>query len=199
MTKKIVFLGCVLLAACSTLKTSGEYIARGNGYLKDGKTQAAIDAYNKAVVLNPDNLDSYEARGAAYFYNGQYALAVQDFERVLNADPYRFAAYTAYASTLAAQGDFNNALEVLNLAVRLRPNHAETYFARGGVYYMLGKYDLAVADYTRTLEMRRSADVLRARAQAYLQWGKQEQARQDFEAAQAEHLPQHINAYSQLD
>ena len=199
MTKKIIFLSCVLLAACSTLKTSGEYIARGNGYLKDGNKQAAITAYNKAAELNPNNLDIYEARGAAYFYNGQYALAAKDFERVLNTDPYRFATYTAYASTLAAQGDFNNALQLLNLATRLRPNQAETYFARGGVYYMLGKYDLAVADYTRTLELRRSADVLRARGAAYSAWGKKEQAEQDLKAAAEPNLPQHLNAFAQLD
>ncbi len=198
MTKKWFFLGCLLLSACSTLKTSSEYIARGNGYLKDGKKQAAINAYNQAVVLNPNNLDSYEARGAAYFYNGQYALAAKDFERVLNQDPYRFSTYTAYASTLAARGDFNNALEVLNLAARLRPNQAETYFARGGVYYMLGKYDLAVADYTRTLELHRSADVLRARAAAYAQWGHPEQAQQDLQSAAQPHLPPHLNAFAQV-
>ncbi len=198
MTKKLFFLGCVFLCACAGLKTSSEYMARGNGYIKDGNKQAAINAYNKAVVLNPHNLDIYEARGAAYFYNGQYTLAAKDFERVLNEDPYRFATYTAYASTLAAQGDFTNALQVLNLAVQLRPNQAETYFARGGIYYMLGKYDLAVADYTRTLELRRSADVLNARGAAYAKWGKQTQAQQDFQAAKATNLPQHLNAYAEL-
>ena len=200
MKQKLVFLSMLLgLAACGTLKTSSEYLTRGNGYLKDGKKQAAIDAYNKAVVLNPNNVDVYEARGAAYYFNGQYALAARDFERVLNENPQRVPAYTAYASVLAAQGDFSNALKLLNAADQLRPGNAETYFARAGVYFMLGKYDLAVADYTRTYELRPAADVLNARGAAYAKWGKAEQARQDFEAAKTPNLPQYINAYAFLE
>ena len=194
-----LLLGCVLLGACAGLQTSSEYLARGEGYLKDGKKQAAINAYNKAVVLNPNNVDVYEARGAAYFFNGQYGLAAQDFERVLKKDPYRVPVYTAYASVLAAQGNFKEALTLLNLADRLRPGHAETYFARGGVYYMLGRYDLAVADYTRTYELRPAADVLNARGAAYLGWGKKELAEQDFKAAKAGNLPEHLNAYAHLN
>ena len=196
--KKLVLLGCVFLAACSTLKTSGEYIMRGNGYLKDGKTEAAIDAFNKALVLNSSNMDAYEARGAAYFFKGHYDLAQADFERVLNTDPYRISVYTAYASVLASKNDFNNALEVLNLVDKLGKATPETYFARAGVYYMLGRYDKAVADYTRVLQERVSADVLNARGNAYAQWGKPQQAQRDFEQARTPNIPQHLNAYTEL-
>ena len=196
--KKIIFVTLICLTACSTLKTSDEYIARGNGYLKDGNRKAAIDCFNKAVMLNPSNLDVYEARGAAYYYDGKYQLAAQDFEKVLDANPYRIPVYTAYASVLASVQNFNGALKVLNLVDRLGQATPETYFARAGVYYMLGKYDLAVADYTRVLETRVSADVLQARGNAYAQWGKADLAKADFEKAQTPNMPQHLNAYSAL-
>lgn len=196
--KKILLLSCLLLTACATLKTSDEYILRGNGYLKDGKQQAAIDCFNKAVVLNPSNMDAYEARAAAYFFNGQYDLAVADFERVLNKDPYRVSAYTAYASALAARGDFADALKVLDLVDRLGTAKPETYFARAGVHYMLGQYNLAVADYTRVLQERVSADVLNARGNAYAKWGKKELAQRDYEKAKTANIPQYLNAYAEL-
>lgn len=198
MKKNALIFMCVLLGACATLKTSSEYIARGNGYLKDGNKQAAIDAYNRAVVLNPNNLDIYENRGAAYYLNGQYALAQADFERVLQKDPYRFSIYTAYASTLAAQGNFEEALIALDVSAKLRPNQAETYFARAGVQYMLGRYDLAVADYTRTLQLRPAADVFNARGAAYLKWGHSELAEQDFNTAKQAHIAQHLNDLADL-
>ncbi len=197
--KKLILLCSICLAACGTLPTSAEYVARGNGYLKDGHKAQAIRAYNKAVELNPDNVDIYEARGAAYFYNAQYALAAQDFERVLSKNPYRVSVYTAYASALAAQERFEEALALLNVAARLRPESAETFFARAGVLFMLGKFDLAVADYTRTLELRYSADVLQARGLAYQQWGKAEQAQQDFQAAKDPRLVQHINDFAAMN
>ncbi len=191
-------MSCLLLSACATLKTSSEYVTRGNGYLRDGKKQEAIASFNKAVVLNPNNMDAYEARGAAYFYNGQYNLAAADFDRILKENPYRVSAYTAYASVLAAQGQFNDALEVLNLVEQLNAAEPETYFARAGVYYMLGKYDRAVADYTRVLQVRPCADAFNARGSAYAQWGKPEQAKKDFEAAKQNNIPEHLNAYSDL-
>lgn len=197
--KKIVLFGTLFLMACATLKTSSEYITRGNGYLKDGNKQAAIACFNKAVALNPANLEAYEARGAAYFFNGQYDLATADFERVLAEDPYRISAYTAYGSVLAARGDFKNALRVLNLVDKLGTARPETYFARGGVHYMLEQYDLAVADYTRVLQQRPAAEVFNARGSAYSKWGKQDMAQQDFEKAKEGGLPQHLNDYHDLN
>ena len=196
--KKLVIISCLFLTACATLKTSSEYVARGSGYLKDGKKQEAINSFNKAIVLNPSNIEAYEARGAAYFFNGQYELAAADFERVLKEDPYRISAYTAYASVLASQGNFKDALQVLNVVDKLGAARPETYFARGGVYYMLGQYDQAVTDYTRVLQQRISADVLNARANAYAKWGKNELARKDYETAKTAPIPQHLNAYSEL-
>ena len=100
MHKYIYLLIGSLLVGCTGLPTSGDYVTRGQNYLKDGKKQKAVDCFNKAVSLNADNLDAYEGRGAAYFYNGQYELAIDDFGRVLQQDPYRIDTYTAYASAL---------------------------------------------------------------------------------------------------
>ena len=200
MKKLMLLLVCATLGACATLKTSNEYIARGNGYLKDGKKQQAIDCFNRAVILNPNNMDAYEARGAAYFYNGQYQLALADFQRVLTENPYHVSTYTAYASVLAAQGNFKDALTVLNVVIdQLQAAHAETYFARAGVHYMLERYDLAVADYTRVLQMRPASEVFQARGVAYLKWGKKDLAQADFDAAKRDNIPQHLNAYSELN
>lgn len=198
--KKIgIIVGCLVWSACASLKTSSEYVARGNGYLKDGKRQQAIAAYNKAISLNNHNMEAYQSRAAAYFFDGQYELAAADFEHVLQADPYQVSVYTAYASVLAAQGDFEQALTLLNLAAQLKPGIAETYFARAGVYFMLGQYEPAVADYTRTLQIRPAADVFNARGIAYEKWGKPNLARQDFEFAQKANIPPHINSYAGLD
>ena len=128
----------------------------------------------------------------------QYALALKDFDRVIQQNPYRVSVYTAYASVLAAQGRFKEALEVLNIVEQLNAAEPETYFARAGVYYMLGKYDLAVADHTRVLQTRPCADAFNARGSAYAQWGKPEQAQQDFQSARQDNIPEHLNAYSDL-
>ena len=64
--KKMVCLLPFLLAACTTLPTSSEYLLRGDGYFKDGHAGKAVQSYTKALKLNPDNLEGYASRGAVY-------------------------------------------------------------------------------------------------------------------------------------
>ena len=47
-----VTIGLLMLGACQTLPTSAEYVARGDGFFKDGKHAQAIAAYNRALVLS---------------------------------------------------------------------------------------------------------------------------------------------------
>lgn len=197
--KKWMLLLPVLLTACTTLQTSSEYLLRGDGYFQDGKPQKAIEAYNRALELNPDNLEGYASRGAVYYFTGDYDKAEQDFLRVLYKNPYQVDAYTAYASTLAAKGDFENALEVLNLALQLRPSKPEIFFSRAGVYFMLGRFNDAVRDYTSVINLSPAAEVYNARGAAYERMGKTDLAQKDFEEAKTGRMPEKLNVYSMID
>ena len=197
--KKTVLLLPFLLAACTTLPTSSEYLLRGDGYFQDGKPQQALKAYDRALELNPDNLTGYASRGAVYFFTGDYDRAEADFLHVLEKNPYQADAYTAYASTLAAKGDFQNALTVLNLALELKPGKPEIFFSRAGVYFMLDRLDEAVVDYTSVINLQPAAEVYNARGAVYLKMGKEDLAQQDFETAKTGRMPERLNVYSMID
>ena len=194
----ICFVSMLFVAACMTLPTSSEYVARGDGYVKDNKFDKAIAAYNKALQLNPGNLEARSSRGVTHYFAGHYALAQQDFEYVLTKNPYHTDAYSAYGSTLAARGDFKNALEVLDRAIAAEPNKPENYVSRAGVYFMLGKYEDAVKNYTAVLEAFPAAEVFSARGAAYLQMGKKELAEQDFQTAKSGKYPATLSVYAEL-
>lgn len=197
--KKTVLLLLFLLAACTTLPTSSEYLLRGDGYFQDGKPQQALKAYDRALELNPDNLTGYASRGAVYFFTGDYDRAEADFLHVLEKNPYQADTYTAYASTLAAKGDFQNALMVLNLALELKPGKPEIFFSRAGVYFMLDRLDEAVVDYTSVINLQPAAEVYNARGAVYLKMGKEDLAQQDFETAKTGRMPERLNVYSMID
>lgn len=197
--KKTFLLLPFLLAACTTLPTSSEYLLRGDGYFQDGKPQQALKAYSRAIELNPDNLTGYASRGAVYFFTGDYNRAEADFLHVLEKNPYQADAYTAYASTLAAKGDFDNALTVLNLALQLKPGKPEIFFSRAGVYFMLGRLNEAVVDYTSVINLQPAAEVYNARGAVYLKMGKEDLAEKDFETAKTGRMPERLNVYSMID
>lgn len=198
--KKIIYVFLpLLLCACQTLPTSTEWLARGDGYFKDGKIEQALKAYNRAWKLNNQNAAVYSSRGAAYFFAGNYPAAQADFIKVLEINPYQADGYTALGSALAAQGAYEEALQVLSMGLRLDPSKAETFFSRGGINYMLGKYDQAVQDYTYVLKLRPAADVLNARGAAYLKLGEKEKAEADFAAAKSGQVPEKLNVYTMID
>jgi tetratricopeptide (TPR) repeat protein len=55
---------------------------RGVIYFGKGQYDRAIDDYNKAALLNPNNMAIYYNRGKAYEKKGQYDKALEDFKRV---------------------------------------------------------------------------------------------------------------------
>lgn len=194
-----LFFFVLALSACAGLRTSSEYLLRGDGYFKDGNPARALESYNRAIALNPDNLEAYASRGAVHFFQGNYDLAEADFKLVIDKNPYQADAYTAYSSVLAAKGNFNEALQVLELALALKPSKPEIFFTRAGIYFMLGRYAEAVTDYTSVINLRPAADVYNARGAAYLRMGKQTLAQQDFDTAQNAKIPASLNVYSMID
>ncbi len=197
--KRLIVFCAVLTAACQTLPTSSEWLARGDGYFKDGRPQEALAAYDKALDINPDNLAVYASRGAAYFFTGDYEAAQQDFLKVVETNPHDAEGYSALGAVLAAQGFYEDALKVLNMALMLAPTKPEIFFSRGGIHFMLGQYDQAVADYSYVLQLRPAADVYNARGAAYLKQGLNEEAEKDFEMAKSGQVPEKLNVYTMID
>jgi len=53
----------------------------------DEKTDDAIAAYNRAISLNPSEVQAYVELGNLYIKNDDIALAIETFERALQVDP----------------------------------------------------------------------------------------------------------------
>jgi tetratricopeptide (TPR) repeat protein len=59
------------------------YVLRGHANMKIGSYKAAIEAFEKATELNPDNRDAMRELGIAYEKQGLTAKAIEQFDRYL--------------------------------------------------------------------------------------------------------------------
>lgn len=59
----------------------------GTVRMTQGKLKLALDAFNKAVALDPNTPDNYSGRGFARFFSDDYAGAVADFNKTLQLSP----------------------------------------------------------------------------------------------------------------
>ena len=69
------------------LKKASVYINRGVLYNDLKKWDLALDDYNRAIEIDPQNTDAYNNRASLYGELKKYDLALADFNQVLKIDP----------------------------------------------------------------------------------------------------------------
>lgn len=193
MKKFAIVLTGFMLAACGSLPTSSEYLARGEGYHKDGKPEMALKQYDKALKINPNNIDVYASRGAANFYLKNYEAAATDFITVIDNQPNNAAAYNALGSALAGMGRNEDALKFVSYAIFVNPANVEALMSRAGIYYNLQQYDNAADDLSAVIKIKPNIDAYALRALTYEKMGKQDLSDKDKETIKAGGLPLHVN------
>lgn len=108
---------------------------RGNVRLSQDQPLAALEDYNQAVALAPDQPDPYLNRGAALERLERWQEAIADYSRVLERVPDDAAAYNNRGNAKAGLGDWEAALADYQRATELDPRFA------------LARVNLALADY----------------------------------------------------
>lgn len=76
-----------LLKAIEISPDVNAYGNLGTIYLRQRRYSKAIEYFNKALGLAPEDAKSYTNRGYAYHANGDFALALKDFNRAIELDP----------------------------------------------------------------------------------------------------------------
>ncbi len=94
----------------------------------------AGEAYAKAFELNPKSSDLGFNAALSYQYAGELALSEGQWRAVLKQNPDDPEALSSLGSTLADMQKFDEAVQVLNRAVTLKPDN-KTYFRQLGAVY----------------------------------------------------------------
>ncbi len=63
------------------------YLFRGDAYAGLGQYARAIQDYDEAIRLDPNEEMNFDARGKAYDHLGQYTRAIQDYDEAIRLEP----------------------------------------------------------------------------------------------------------------
>jgi tetratricopeptide (TPR) repeat protein len=141
-----------VLAAEGNL-TAEQWFKKGYDYNEQKEYDNTIDAYTKAVELNPRYLKAYTNRGNAYFYKGQYDLAIADYHKAIELNPQDPLAYNNRGLAYYYKGQYDLAIADYNKAIQVNPEYDDAYNNRGVSYNNKDQLDLAIADYNKTIEL----------------------------------------------
>ncbi|GAA4459970.1 hypothetical protein GCM10023189_34390 [Nibrella saemangeumensis] len=175
-----------ILTACTS---SDQYIGQARTLMQQGKHREAIQALNKAIEADDDNVEAFNMRGVAYFELKEYANAQLDYEQAIKLKPDFYRPYYNRALLRTAQSNTDAALKDYSEAIRLAPDTsravgAEIYLNRGQVFAAQQQTLAALNDFNKAIELNpRNALALYNRGNLLFQQKQLELAVADFQRA----------------
>jgi len=108
--------------------------------------------YDSSIApRNPGDLPYLDAN--TLFEDGEYERALVKYDEALGIDANHLFALRGRARTLMQLGRSAEALDAYNTAIAMAPEFGATYANRGILHDRMGRYEKAIADYEKSLEL----------------------------------------------
>ena len=126
------------------------YVQEGTVSLRSWKLPQAINAFTRAIEIEPRYAEAYVKRGLAYYRSGQYETAIADYNETLKLKRYQADAYASRGDAYQSLGDLQRAIEDYSASLKRRRStdviqkRAESYFKHGDVQKALDDYDALI-------------------------------------------------------
>lgn len=148
------------------------YTYRAGNYVLTGKMAEAIKDCDKAIQLNPQDAGAYYNRAFAHYQQGRhrYDKAIADLTQSAKLNPTDASAFYTLSELHREKKDFELAVEYSTKGIQLNPHDVHAYFyARAQANAMLNKYQEAIEDYSKVIDLSPSyPGVYTRRAGCYL-------------------------------
>ncbi|MEN6561674.1 MAG: sulfatase-like hydrolase/transferase [Acidobacteriota bacterium] len=117
----------------------------GHTYLVSGKPREALEAMDKVLALNPQNLDALTVAAGILDATNRKAEARAFYERALAVEPESRHLRMSYAGNLASTGSLKEAIAVYEKLAADFPEEQAFYQFAGIAHSYLGEYDQAIS------------------------------------------------------
>jgi len=102
-------------------------MAQGETALTQQHYEAAVDAFSRAIELDPGFAEAWNRRATTYFQIGRYRDSLDDIQRVLALEPRHFGALAGRGLCLRALDRPAEALEAYKKALQINPHLEHVY------------------------------------------------------------------------
>ncbi len=128
-------------------------ITLGHLYIATGKFQDAVETFNSAILMHPDNYFTQDEETEQLLADENFYDALERIEDLLQDQPYRADLLMKHGDILRMMGATTDAVSEYEQAVRLCPDLLEATIKLGTQYLQLQHEQLAAEQFNRAFEL----------------------------------------------
>jgi tetratricopeptide (TPR) repeat protein len=126
----------------------------GAVYKELGQFDASVEAFSRAITIQPDYADAYNNKGLVLKKQGKLEEAIEACHKALAIKPDYAEAYLNMGVALKDQDKLEEAIEAYHKALAIKPDYAEAYNNMGNALQEQGKLEEAIEVFTKALTIR---------------------------------------------
>ncbi|HUH02689.1 MAG TPA: tetratricopeptide repeat protein [Kofleriaceae bacterium] len=130
-----------------------EVLAKARADRDAGRIGEAIKGYRRVLRMSPNHYDTTEELADLLAKQGEADAAVELTKTYFDAKPGDPRGYEIYAKALVASRNYNAAFEILEQLLELDGKNAAAYDFRARVQVLQGKFQEAIADARKAVEL----------------------------------------------
>lgn len=170
---------------------------RGLIKLQKRDNTGALEDYNLAILLEPNNHQFYHNRGIAIAQMGNLKGAIENFQKALELDPKDLQIYNNLGAVYVELGKLDRAIELFSQALKLNPQESQIYQNLGVVRFKAGDQQGAIANYNQAIKLNpNKAEAYYNRGIAHRFLGNNQDAIDDLTKV-LQFNPKVVDAYTQ--
>ena len=131
----------------------------GKCYKEKGDTYSAIDYFNQAVAIDPNNTEAYSERYQLNWKRNYWSDAKNDIVKLISLSSEFDESLTFSLGYCNSKlNNYNEAFENYTKLLKFNPKHSTAYNNRGVIYGIRGDHQAALSDYMNALKNSKYED-----------------------------------------
>ncbi|MEQ8677212.1 MAG: tetratricopeptide repeat protein [Aggregatilineales bacterium] len=137
------------------------YMGEGEGFIRSGQTQAAINSYTCIIrVIDDDYLPAYVERAVLYSQRREYERSIEDYDAIIARDSSSVPAFNNRGIVQFLMQEYEAALEDFDRAIQLESDSVIALNNRSVLHTMMGDYEAALTDLDSAADSSGIGDIL---------------------------------------
>jgi tetratricopeptide (TPR) repeat protein len=128
-------------------------VTLGHLYIAVGRHSEAIETFNNAILIHPDNFMTHDDSIEDLICSGQFQEALDQLDMLLIDEPDRADLIARQADVLAMMGGISDAIALYQQALRICPDFLEATIKLGTGFLKMHADQLAAQQFNRAIEI----------------------------------------------